>query len=303
MHYVEKSAPPPGGEPDEFILSDDSVDRMGDVIDAKGWQLDKIKTPPPVLYNHDKGEQLGSWTKIRQVGNQLIAQISWADFTHWPKGNFIRGLVRGGHLRTVSVGFRPQAREPLTKEASKEFGPFRFTKSELLEASLVSVPANPNAIALAKSLNLSDEIVAEVFGETARSFVASNGKPAKSTPVRKSTPMSIRAETISNKIQTAQQTLNALLANYEELVGQSELTEEETKRYREELPRQIDDARAELASHQHAERTLFGNGSGNGHDVSPPRTIEHEPIMAPAIVKSREPEPSLPMIAPRKTLG
>lgn len=64
MHYVEKSAPPPGGEPDEFILSDDTVDRMGDVIDPKGWQLDKIKTPPPVLYNHNKDEQLGSWTKF-----------------------------------------------------------------------------------------------------------------------------------------------------------------------------------------------------------------------------------------------
>ena len=36
MRYVEKSAPPPGGEPDEFVMSDDTVDRMGDVIDAEG---------------------------------------------------------------------------------------------------------------------------------------------------------------------------------------------------------------------------------------------------------------------------
>ena len=285
-------------------MSDDSVDRMGDVIDPAGWQLGSIKTAPPVLYNHNKDEQIGSWRDIRKVGNQLVGRIVWADLTHFPKGKYIRDLVRGGHLRTVSVGFRPLARQPLTKEANKEFGPFRFTKSELLECSLVTVPANQNAIAIAKSLNLSDEIVTEIFGESARSFVAaSNGKPAIATPVRKSTPMS-RQETISNKIQSAQQTLNALLANYEELVGQSELTEEETRRYRDELPKQIDDARAELASHQHAERTLFGNGSGgNGHESA--RTIEHEPIMAPAIVKNREPannEPA-PMLAPRKTLG
>jgi HK97 family phage major capsid protein/HK97 family phage prohead protease len=305
MRYVEKSAPPPGGEPDEFVLSDDTIDRMGDVIEPDGWQLDKIRTPPPVLFNHNKDEQVGSWTNIRKSGNRLVGQISWADFTHWPKGKYIHDLVRGGHLRTVSVGFRPLARQPLTKDANKDFGPFRFTKAELLECSLVTVPANPNAIAIAKSLHLSDEIVTEVFGESARSFVASNGKPAIATPVRKSTTMS-NVETVSRKIQSAQQTLNALLANYEELVGKTELTDDETKRYREELPRQIDDARAELASHQHAERTLFGNGSGNGVDIPQLPRVADEPIMAPAIVKSREPVVSeasrLPAIVPRKKL-
>jgi HK97 family phage major capsid protein/HK97 family phage prohead protease len=305
MRYVEKSAPPPGGEPDEFVMSDDTVDRMGDVIDPGGWQLSSIKTAPPVLFNHNKDEIVGRWENIRISGNQLIGRIVWADFKNWPKGQYIRDLVRGGFLRTVSVGFRPLARQPLTKDANKDFGPFRFTKSEVLECSLVSVPANPNAIALAKSLHLSDEIVTEVFGESARSFVASTGKPAIVTPVRKSTPMS-NATTIANKIQTAQQTLNVLLANYEELVGKTELTDDEVKRYREELPRQIDDARAELASHQHAERTLFGNGSGNGADIPQLPRVADEPIMAPAIVKSREPvisEPSrLPTIIPRKKL-
>ena len=86
MHYIEKSAPPPGAEPDEFVLSDDTIDRMGDVIDPKGWQLDRIKTPPPVLYNHNKDEQIGSWANIRQVGNQLVGRIVWADFTELAEG-------------------------------------------------------------------------------------------------------------------------------------------------------------------------------------------------------------------------
>ena len=290
------TAPPPSGEPDEFVLSDDSVDRVGDVIDPKGWQLDRIKSPPPVLYNHNKDEQIGSWADIRQVGNRLIGRIAWADFTNWPKGQYIRDLVRGGHLRTVSVGFRPLAREPLTKEANKEFGPFRFTRSELLECSLVTVPANPNAIAIGKSLNISDEIIAEVFGESARSSAIQTGKSAFATPVRKSTPMS-NANTISNKIQNAQQSLNALLSSYEELAGKSEMNEDDVARYRDELPTQIREARAELKSHQEAERTLFGNG-----DTQPqPRAIEHEPIMAPAIVKTKDPEP--PRLAiPRKKL-
>jgi HK97 family phage major capsid protein/HK97 family phage prohead protease len=301
MRYTIKSAPPPGGEPDEFVMSDDTVDRMGDVIEAQGWALDRIKSPPPVLFNHDKNQMVGSWTDIRKDGNRLVGRIVWTN-SKWPAAQYVRDLVREGHLRTVSVGFRPLERQPLSKEANKEFGPFRFTRSELLECSLVSVPANPNAIAIAKSLNLSDETVAEVFGESARSYADRTGKPAITPPVRKSTPMS-RAETISNKIQSAQQSLNALLANYEELVGKSEMNEDETLRFRDELPKQIDDARAELKSYQHAERTLFGS---NGNDASPPRTTD-EPIMAPAIVKSRESaisgDAQLPAVLPRKNMG
>ena len=33
---------------------------------------------------------------------------------------------------------------------------------------------------------------------------------------------------------------------YEELAGKTEMNEDDVKRYRDELPRQIDDARAEL---------------------------------------------------------
>jgi hypothetical protein len=72
-------------------------------------------------------EIIGSWTNIRKAGNQLIGRIVWANFDHWPKGKYIRDLVRHGHLRTVSVGFKPLERQPLSKEASEDFGPFRFT--------------------------------------------------------------------------------------------------------------------------------------------------------------------------------
>ena len=56
MLYQQRAAPPPGGEPDEFVLSDGSLDRMGDVIEPNGWQLEQIKSDPPVLFNHDRGQ-------------------------------------------------------------------------------------------------------------------------------------------------------------------------------------------------------------------------------------------------------
>ena len=71
----------------------------------KGWQLDRIKTPPPVLYNHNKDEQIGSWANIRKVGNQLVGRIIWADLTHFRRANiFATSSAAGicGRCRSAS---------------------------------------------------------------------------------------------------------------------------------------------------------------------------------------------------------
>jgi hypothetical protein len=64
-------------------------------------------------------------------------------------------------LRGVSVGFAPFESEPLHKERGSSGR--RYKRQALLECSLVSVPANPNALALAKSLHISDATKRLVF--------------------------------------------------------------------------------------------------------------------------------------------
>jgi len=196
------TAPPPGGEPDEFVLSDGSIDRMGDVIEPGGWALEQIKSDPPVLFNHNRDHIVGRWTDIRVKDGKLIGRIVWAKSDKWPMGQYIRDLVREGVLRTVSVGFQPVAREPLTKEADKHHGPFRFTKQQLLECSLVSVPANPNALALAK--DYPRDVLAEVFRKPAGSLDelrTVHAKPGKSLSETRS---KMQTQTIAQKIQAAQ---------------------------------------------------------------------------------------------------
>ena len=46
-----------------------------------------------------------------------------------------------------------------------------------MEVSLVSVPANPNALAVAKSLNISPRTLRKVFGEHAAKLAVSSTKP------------------------------------------------------------------------------------------------------------------------------
>jgi HK97 family phage prohead protease/HK97 family phage major capsid protein len=284
MRYSEKAAPAPGGEPDEFVMSDGSVDRMGDVIEPSGWDLTAIKSDPVVLFNHDRGQVVGSWKDIRVKDGKLIGRINWTKSKEWPMGNYIRDLVREGILRTVSVGFKPHEKRPLTKDASPEYGPFRFTKQSLLECSLVSVPANANALAIAKDYprGLLDEVFRKPASEHLDRSAAPHGKSAASPIEQQKGSKMSNAATIANKIQSAQQSLNGLLASYEELAGRSEMGEDETKRYRDELPAQIDAAKAELESHKRAERILLGGQTAS--DPMPAALTGQ--IMAPTPAKS-----------------
>ena len=74
----------------------------------------------------------------------------------------IRRLVEAGILKAVSVGFKPIHSQP-RRNGDKIVGEY-FQRQELVETSLVSVPANPNALAVAKSLNLSAATMDLVFG-------------------------------------------------------------------------------------------------------------------------------------------
>src|SRR5262245_16091302 len=223
MHYQQRAAPPPGGEPDEFVLSDGSVDRMGDVINPDGWDLGRIKSDPPVLFNHSRDHIVGRWTNIRVKDGQLVGKIVWVKSDKWPMAQYIRDLVREGILRTVSVGFQPIAKEPLTKEANIHHGPFRFTRQELLECSLVSVPANPNALAIAKGFprDVLDQVISKPANENLTEQRAAHAKPGK-TLVPDGAKMNL-----SQKIQASQKKITGLRDQLAELSAKENLDNDE----------------------------------------------------------------------------
>ena len=142
-------------DPFEFIMSDESVDRMGDVIMAKGWDLSDFKANPIALWGHDHRSPIGLWENVRIVGKQLRGKLVLAKQGTSAEIDTLRSLVEQRILKAVSVGFAPIEYEPLDDDADKFWGPFKFLKQALHETSLVSVPANPNALAVAKSCGMS----------------------------------------------------------------------------------------------------------------------------------------------------
>jgi HK97 family phage prohead protease len=182
-----------------FVMSDETVDRLGEVIKVDGWMLDEFTEHPAAFFNHDTDFPIGTWKNVRVEKGALRGTLALAEENTSDRINELRSLVRQGILRAVSVGFKPVEKQPMDEKADKYFGPFKYIKQKLIECSLVGIPANPNALAIAKSLKVSDDTLRLVFAKHGNRNTARNttkGKQAETSPTRKTTTMSTLAQNI-----------------------------------------------------------------------------------------------------------
>lgn len=130
-------------EDDEMIVrgvvgSDDSLDRHGDRINPKGWDLENFKKNPVIMLNHNYSQfPIGKAINIKRKENTLIFDIQFSKTLELAKQAF--GLVKEGIMKAWSVGF-------IVLEWGKAGSDYTIEKMELLELSLVGIPANPNAL-------------------------------------------------------------------------------------------------------------------------------------------------------------
>ena len=154
-------------DPFTFVMSDESVDRTGDIIRAKGWMLDDFKKNPVALFGHAHDKPIGVWEDVKVMGKKLVGRLRLAEKGTSPEIDTIRSLIEQRILKAVSVGFQALEGKPL-KEKS---GGFEFTKQALHECSLVSIPANQNALSVAKSFGANPD---KIFSNTEGHFLAPN---------------------------------------------------------------------------------------------------------------------------------
>jgi HK97 family phage prohead protease len=179
----------------DFVLSDETPDRYGDVLSADGWELGNFKKNPIALFNHNSSFPIGKWKGLKVENDALRGHLELAPAGTSERIDEIRKLVEAGILRAVSVGFLPVESRARSKTEPGEL----YVKQELIETSLVSIPANPNAIAVAKSLKVSDDTMSLVFAKHGTRNTTRNttkGKQAETSPIRKTTNMSTLAQNI-----------------------------------------------------------------------------------------------------------
>ena len=134
------------------IASTPEPDRMGDIVEPLGISF---KNPLPLLLYHDAKKPVGRVTFNAPTADGLAfpASLPIVDEPGTLRDRVDEAWqsIKAGLLAGVSIGFRPT----VSPEFNKATGGFRITKSEILELSLVTIPANAGAsISSIKSLDL-----------------------------------------------------------------------------------------------------------------------------------------------------
>ncbi len=135
----------------QFLASDASIDRMGDTIAVEGWDLEPFKLNPVVLYVHDNQSIPIGKAEVWTDDEGLHCLV---DFDDDDDADKILKKVDKGTLRAVSVGFMPKPGKSEYRNPDDKIndpGGIDFLEQELLEISIVPVPANAHALAEART--------------------------------------------------------------------------------------------------------------------------------------------------------
>jgi len=155
------------------IASTPSTDRMGDIVEPMGA---RFKTPMPLLWQHRHDQPVGhvTFAKPTKQGIPFEAELPMVKEAGTLKDRIDEAVqsIRYGLVAAVSIGF--SAVEGAVERI--ETG-LRFKEWEWLELSLVTIPANADAVITA--VKAMDQANLSAIGQTRVEIVA--GVPAKKT--------------------------------------------------------------------------------------------------------------------------
>lgn len=213
--------------------STNDEDRSGDIIVSEAWQksgaLANYLKNPVILAFHDASKPIGKAIdhKLDAKGLQITAKISKV------AGDIIE-LIKDGILSAFSVGFIPKE-----MEYDEKAGVFLVKDLELLEISVVSIPANQNAL-FSVEKNFSNP---EEFKEFRKQFIKSE---SEETLMVDKTDKKAEAESID---------LSALAAQISDMV-KGDLAREQAEKAAKEEEAKKEMERIEVTATTAAERLV-----------------------------------------------
>lgn len=125
------------------------VKRDGCEWEPRGIDLTAFKRNPVVLRDHRPEWVIGAASAIGPVADwsAIAIRIKFAPPGVSAIADEARGLAKAGILRGISAGIDPRETEPIRGS----YGGIRVLAAELLEVSLVSVPADADALVTARA--------------------------------------------------------------------------------------------------------------------------------------------------------
>lgn len=130
-----------------FTLTTGAVDGNGNIADVAGWDLARYRSNPVVFFNHFwQDTPIGRTVGLQITPDRIEATIELAPTA---LAQEIATLIRDGYIRGASPGWRPTDYE-VRRDGNGHFLGIHSHRQELIEASIVGVPANPEALRVAR---------------------------------------------------------------------------------------------------------------------------------------------------------
>lgn len=122
------------------IATTPTPDRVGDIVESLGV---KFKNPMPLLWQHRADKPVGTVSFDKPTKDGITFEAKLANIaepgTLKDRVDEAWQSLKAGIVSAVSIGFRP------LEYSFMENGGIKFTESEVVELSLVTIPANADA--------------------------------------------------------------------------------------------------------------------------------------------------------------
>ncbi len=152
------------------VASTEVVDRDGDILRANGWKLKHFKQNPVVLLFHNAHDfPIAKSVETYTDDGKLFFRPKFATKEMNPMAEYAWQLYKNKFMRAFSVRFDPIKWTEIEPEEGKQADAWsrgiEYKSQELLEISMVNIPANTDAV---KSPLMHDFVV--------KSFIVGNSK-------------------------------------------------------------------------------------------------------------------------------
>lgn len=174
--HVERLAKNDNTRTVDFVFSSNKQDRMGDIVE-QNWNLAHFKRNPIILFNHNPNLPIAKCSKVGITDGKLCGTVEFPVKGLNALSDQVYDLIQAGILNAGSVGFISTEREVMRDKDGMWIG-MTFKKPQLLEFSVVSIPANSDALITARSMGLATDPILSGLGDL-RGLSLEKGEAAK----------------------------------------------------------------------------------------------------------------------------
>ena len=190
-----------------IVLCDsETINSYGFKTDVKGINLSRFEKNPVMLSQHNPHTVIGRWEDIKIEGGQLSATPVF-DMED-PEAAEIARKVEQGFIKGCSMGI-------VIKQMTRTKGIDTATESVLLEASIVSIPADENALVVYDSEDKQNQLSINDFNKLF--YIMEKKEKPELQPDNSEIALSQRNMELQAQVDEQTDTIKALNAKIDEL--------------------------------------------------------------------------------------